>query len=548
MTAPQPDALTRRTPALALRFQERWAIGYTLLALGAGSLHALSMAWPKVPGSSIPWLPTGQPVWWLQLVSLAILAWLLRRCIRQPSSNWRLGVLYGAVFATAWLAVACGWIFIALNTYGGLPAVPSVMAVLALAAFLASYYAVACGVYVYLAPERMSQSTLLFSALWLLAEVARGVWLTGFGWAAAAYAHPDGPLAYYAPWLGAYGVCALAAWLAMALALLLERSANWPRQGLRIILISALLMLGLPSLAPLLAPDPTQSSGPLTVTLLQGNIPQDEKFESGSGVPLALQWYREQLQQANTALVVAPETAVPLLPHQLPTGYWAALQQRFAGGAQAALIGIPMGNFDKGYTNSVLGLRPGTEEPWRYDKHHLVPFGEFIPPWFRWFTELMNIPLGDFTRGGLGQPTFQWQGQRLATHVCYEDLFGEELAQQFRDAAQAPTILVNLSNLAWFGDSLAMDQHLQIARWRALEFGRPFLLSTNTGVTAIVNHQARVIQALPRETRGTLVGEVEGRIGLTPYVWWVARLGLWPYWIAGLSLVFLSWRRRLRKR
>jgi apolipoprotein N-acyltransferase len=160
----------------------------------------------------------------------------------------------------------------------------------------------------------------------------------------------------------------------------------------------------------------------------------------------------------------------------------------------------------------------------------------------------MNIPLGDFNRGGLGQPTFLWQGQRIAANICYEDLFGEELAQQFRDAAQAPTMLVNLSNLAWFGGSMAMDQHLQIARWRALEFARPFLLSTNTGVTAIVDHQARVLQTLPRDTRGVLVGEVEGRTGLTPYAWWVARLGLWPYWLLGLAMVLASWRWHMRKR
>jgi apolipoprotein N-acyltransferase len=307
-------------------------------------------------------------------------------------------------------------------------------------------------------------------------------------------------------------------------------------------------MLSLPTFVRQLVPDLTQSSGRLMVTLLQGNIPQDEKFETGSGVPLALQWYGEQLQKANTALVVAPETALPLLPHQLPRGYWTALQDHFAEGRQAALIGIPLGNFEEGYTNSVVGLRPGAERPWRYDKHHLVPFGEFIPPWFKWFTELMNIPLGDFTRGGLGQSTFQWQGQRLAANICYEDLFGEELAQQFHDADQAPTILVNVSNLAWFGGSLAMDQHLQIARWRALEFARPFLLATNTGVTAIVDHQARVLQTLPRDTRGVLVGEVEGQTGLTPYAWWVSRLGLWPCWLAGLAIVLVSWRRLLRKR
>jgi apolipoprotein N-acyltransferase len=195
----------------------------------------------------------------------------------------------------------------------------------------------------------------------------------------------------------------------------------------------------------------------------------------------------------------------------------------------------------------VLGLQPGQAQPWRYDKQHLVPFGEFIPPLFKWFTELMNIPLGDFNRGALRQPPFVWQGQRLAANICYEDLFGEELAQRFLDPTQAPTIFVNISNLAWFGKGQAMDQHLQIARMRALEFERPFLLATNTGATAIVDHRARVSHVLARDTRGVLVGEVEGRSGITPYAAWVARWGLWPYWLLALGLLALALRLKPRK-
>jgi apolipoprotein N-acyltransferase len=286
------------------------------------------------------------------------------------------------------------------------------------------------------------------------------------------------------------------------------------------------------------------STGKLSVTLLQGNIPQDEKFEVGSGVPFALQWYAEQLQSSRTALVIAPETAIPVLPQQLPPAYWDTLQQRFASGQQTALIGSPLGDYQAGYTNSVVGLKPGQRQNWRYDKQHLVPFGEFIPPLFKWFTAMMNIPLGDFNRGALRQPGFEWQGQRLAPNICYEDLFGEELAPQFSEPTLAPTIFVNISNLAWFGNSLAMDQHLQIARVRALEFERPFVLTTNTGVSAIVDHRARIVSSLPRNTRAVLVSEVEGRSGTTPYGWWAARLGLWPLWLLALGLVALAMRRR----
>jgi apolipoprotein N-acyltransferase len=232
----------------------------------------------------------------------------------------------------------------------------------------------------------------------------------------------------------------------------------------------------------------------------------------------------------------------------LAPDYWSALQERFSRGDQAALIGMPLGNSEVGYTNSVVGLKPEQSQLWRYDKHHLVPFGEFIPPFFKWFTELMHIPLGDFNRGNVRQPSFEWQGQRLAANICYEDLFGEELGQQFVDPLRAPTIFVNVSNLAWFGNSRAMDQHLQIARLRALEFERPFVLATNTGVTAIVDHRGRVVSRIPRNTRGVLVGEVEGRSGITPFARWIARFGLWPYWLFALSVVGLAARSALRKR
>jgi apolipoprotein N-acyltransferase len=308
------------------------------------------------------------------------------------------------------------------------------------------------------------------------------------------------------------------------------------------------VVLALPLLAQWGLPDLSRSSGYLSVTLLQGNIPQNEKFETGTGVPLALQWYAEQLQNSHTALVIAPETAVPVLPQQLPSAYWEALQQRFGTGQQAALVGTPLGNFEQGYTNSVVGLKPAQAQPWRYDKHHLVPFGEFIPPFFKWFTAMMNIPLGDFNRGALRQAPFEWQGQRLAATICYEDLFGEELASQFIDAAQAPTIFVNISNLAWFGNTLAIDQHLQIARMRSLEFERAFVLATNTGATAIVDHRARIPYALARNTRGMLVGAVEGRTGVTPYAWWVVRFGLSPLWLLAFGLVALALRANWRNR
>jgi apolipoprotein N-acyltransferase len=150
---------------------------------------------------------------------------------------------------------------------------------------------------------------------------------------------------------------------------------------------------------------------------------------------------------------------------------------------------------------------------------------------------MMNIPLGDFNRGAVGQPSFEWQGERFAPNVCYEDLFGEELAARFHEPKAAPTVFVNVSNIAWFGDTVAIDQHLQISRMRSLEFERPMLRATNTGATVAIDYRGVVTHALPRLTRGVLQAQVEGRIGLTPYASWAARWGLWPLGLFALALV-----------
>jgi apolipoprotein N-acyltransferase len=503
-----------------------------VVLLLAGGAHALSLAWPFAWG-----LTPGQAAGWMQLASLAALVWQLGR-----ASRWQQAAGMGWIFSLASLCGTFWWLFTSMHRYGGLPAPLAVLAVLALAGSLALLYAGACAFFVQFKPAGAAAQTLLFAALWTLAELARGSWFTGFPWGAGGYAHVDGWLAGYAPWVGVYGVGAIAAWLG---ATLVQLPVCSRRQRL-----AFLLLLALPSVVQLLERgEASASSAPLQVTLLQGNIPQDEKFQAGTGVADALRWYGAQLQGAATSLVVAPETAIPLLPQQLPPAYWAALQAVFAESAapRAALIGMPLGSYTLGYTNSVLGLMPGQSQPYHYDKQHLVPFGEFTPTLLKWFTQLMDIPLGDFNRGALVQPNFDWQGQRLAANVCYEDLFGEELGARFADPAQAPTIFVNLSNIGWFGDSIAIDQHLAIARMRSLEFARPSLRATNTGATVIIDHRGVVTQALARHTRGALVGEVQGR-GLsaasgwqiTPYAAWVSRLGLWPLWALALGVLALT--------
>jgi apolipoprotein N-acyltransferase len=482
-------------------------------------------------------------LWWLPPLAVAALVWRLQHASARRAAG------LGLVFGTSWLLAAVWWLFISMHRYGGLPAWLAALAVVLLALALALYLALACALWVRLRSGRPGLDALAFAACWLLAEWARAFIFTGFPWAASGYTQIDGPLAAWAPWVGVYGLGALMA-LAGALLGLSGARAPRPRWRAASLWVAAAAVFATPALTGTV--EFTRSAGVQTVTLLQTAVPQDEKF-SGDRLPEMLAWLADTLAQARGALVVAPETAVPLLPEQLATlapGWWEGVVQRFAGSAQVGLLGLPLGSFEAGYTNSAVGLSAATSarqqpEPYRYDKVHLVPFGEFIPTGFRWFTDLMNIPLGDFARGPLDAPSLAAGGQRVAPNICYEDLFGEELAVRFADPARAPTVLVNLSNIGWFGNTIALPQHLNISRMRTLELQRPMLRATNTGVTAIIDHQARVTHRLEPFVRGALDGAYEGRVGTTPFARWAGRWGLWP--LVGLALATLAlaaaWRR-----
>ena len=502
----------------------------TWLALLAGGMHALSLS---------PWaaqIATFVPAAMQSLALLILLAVLRRQETPRDVALWCW--LYG----TVWLVGATGWMFVSLHRYGGLPAWMAVLAVGLLCAALSLYMAAAGWVWGRWRTGVAWLDAGLFGAVWLMAELARALIFPGFPWGASGYGLLGTPLQHLAPWLGVYGMgwawATLCAWVLWSL---------WPATGR---VSTAWVLRCLPAGAVLLclalagAWDGgrfTRALGqPLQVSLLQGNVPQDEKFSASRQIEM-LVWHGRQLLAAPGDLVVAPETAIPLLPAQLPDGYWAQLSEAFSQGGRHALIGLPLGDFQAGYTNSVAGLSsqsrhlPG--QMYRYDKHHLVPFGEFIPTGFHWFVRMMNIPLGDFSRGPLAAPSFEVKGQRVAPNICYEDLFGEEIAARFVDASQAPTILANVSNLAWFGESVAIHQHLQIARLRSLEFQLPTIRATNTGATVVIDHQGEVTARMAPNTRGSLQAEVQGMSGVTPYAWWAGRWGLWPLIVFGLLWV-----------
>ena len=492
-------------------------------------------------GAAFSLAATHTALWWLPFLCTALLAW--RASGSRPLRAAGLGLSFGS----GWLGASTWWLYISLHTYGALPAPLAIVAVAALCIALSAYLALAMGLFARLQrPQSPVASALLFGALWLAAELARGVIFTGFPWAATGYGQVDGPLAALAPWIGVYGIGFVLGVLAAASALgLARRDAHW---GVRAapLLVSVALVVG----APLLALDFSTPAGRLDVSLLQTNVAQDEKFAT-ERLPQALAQLESALHAARGPLVVAPETAVPLLPDQLEPAAWARMIAPFQVHGKAALIGLPLGSYEAGYTNSVAGLSAPTSSPtalpagfYRYDKQHLVPFGEFVPTGFRWFVAMMDMPLGDFARGPPAAPSFAFGGQRIALNICYEDLFGEELALRFTDPNTAPTVLANVSNIAWFGDSIAITQHLHISRLRTLELQRPMLRATNTGATAVIDHRGQVTATLPSFTRATLDASVEGRNGLTPFARWAGRWGLAPVVVLCLAIVALAGRWR----
>jgi apolipoprotein N-acyltransferase len=267
--------------------------------------------------------------------------------------------------------------------------------------------------------------------------------------------------------------------------------------------------------AALKAREWTQPVGdPVSVSLIQGNIPQEMKWREDQ-VRATLDTYLRLIRSTDSRLVVLPETALPMYYQDVPPEYLAQVGAFARAKGADVLMGLPeYGTGPAEYFNSVISFGASPQQVYR--KHHLVPFGEFVPfkPVFGWFIEVVAIPLLDFSRGALGQRPLAAANQRVGVNICYEDLFGDEIIRQLPEA----TILVNVSNVAWFGDSLAPAQHLQISQMRALETGRPMLRATNTGMTAVIDPKGRIEAIAKPFTEAIVRAEVQGYDGATPFV------------------------------
>jgi apolipoprotein N-acyltransferase len=446
--------------------------------------------------------------WWpLQLLVLALLFYQVLR-----AGSVKASFLVGWAFGFGWCLAGVHWLTIAISRFGGLPLPLAWIAIALLSVYMGLHCGAAMGGAAWLRQRwglsLPASNLLVLPALWAVSEWTRGWLFTGFPWASSGYAHNLTPLAGYAPVLGVYGIGWLAALTAGALLLLLHQSRK------RALALIAVLWAGGFALQSVEWTAPTGK--PLSVRLVQGNVELQTKFDPAH-IGDTLRRYQLAVMAEPADLIAIPETGVPLFPQQLPAGYLDSYGQFARQSGSAIVLGMPFADSPTRYANSVMGLGPTLGKPYRYDKHHLVPFGEFIPTGFRWFTDMMRIPLGDQTRGELLQPSFAVKDQRVLPNICYENAFGEEIAAQLNNGSHA-TILLNVSELAWYGTSVAIPQHLQISRMRTLETGRPMLMATNTGATVAIDGRGNVTASLPWYRQGVLKTSVQGMTGDTPYI------------------------------
>jgi apolipoprotein N-acyltransferase len=520
-----------------------------LLAVLLGAIQALSFAPEPIPA---PFLPL------LQLLSFAGFAVLVWR-----AASVRRAATAGALFGLGNFLAGTSWLYISLHDFGMMAAPLAAGGVFLLSVYLSIYPALAAALGRWLAGDaataRPLRAAFALALAWTLGEWLRATVFTGFPWLNIAYAHVDGPLHGWAPVAGAYGV-ALAASLVAALA-----GAAWVWRGAArragMVLLAVLVIGWVLGLSTWVTPH----GEPLAVRLVQGNAPLSEKFDPRKTWDLmdrhlSLTLAAPAAGAAAPALVVLPETTISLFQNQLSAKAWQEWTDAAAAAKATLALGVAIhdpgsaGQPDR-YYNSVVGVRADTppeslvsgRPSLRYDKRHLVPFGEFIPFGFRWFVDAMVMPLGDFDRGGVRQTPFAVRDQFVAMNICYEDVFGEELLPALHpgaDGTPGATMFANVSNLAWFGDSFALSQHLQMSRMRVRETGRPMLRATNTGVTAAIAADGSMTGELERFAIGRLDVMVQGTTGFTPY----ARTGNVPVLLlilAGLAaLAALRWQAR----
>ncbi|MDH4133878.1 MAG: apolipoprotein N-acyltransferase [Gammaproteobacteria bacterium] len=490
-----------------------------LLALVAGAALPLAFA----PVSFFP----------LAILAPAVL-FLLWRDASPREAFWR-----GLYFGWGQFGVGVSWVYVAIHDFGHAP-VPLAVLLTALFVSVLAFFPALAGALAARLPRVPDawRLGLLFPAVWVLVEWLRGWILTGFPWLNLGYSQIESPLRGFAPVAGVYGLSLVVA-VSAGLVLLLVVAARRVRLAALAVLLSLWITGGV-----LAQVEWTEASGPpIRVALIQGNIPQDTKWRPEL-VQRTLDLYADLTRQHwDRQLILWPEAAITVFYDEVAGSYLAGIEREARTHGTDLVIGIPyMDRGTRRYYNSLLSL--GSASAF-YHKRHLVPFGDYLPlqDYLRGLIRFFDLPMSGFSHGPAAQPLLTAAGQKIASAVCYEDIFGEELIAALPEAG----LIVNATNNAWYGNSFAPHQHLEMSRLRALETGRTLLRVTTNGVSAIVGPDGRIMARSPQFETAVLTGEAVPYRGATPYV----RFGNYPaigLALAGLVMILVLERRRRARR
>lgn len=461
--------------------------------------------------------------WWLMPFCLMVVCfhWFNEK---RPSKAFK----QGFVFALFQFGIGVSWVYVSLHNFGNMPPLMAGAAVFLFVIVLALFYAIVGYLFVTLscrfAKTQIIIKALLFASLWILADWSRTFVLTGFPWLDVGYSQTTQLLSAYAPIGGIY----LVSFVLLVIVALLTQLLLIDRLSYRTICPPTLIIVSLIVLAFGLKfiKWSTPVGEEISVALVQADIPIEQKWQSSFRDTL-LKRYFDLLPKTPVDLVVFSETAMPFYLHNTTSEFWEAL----SANSSTLITGITEADAstDQLYNSAVMTC--DGQEQQLYRKQHLVPFGEYLPlrKALSWVLDYLQLPMSDFS--AWKQPQSLNCGQlKVALSICYEDAFAEEIRSNLGDGQ----VLVNISEDAWFGDSLAPHQRRQMAQMRAQELSRPMVRSSNSGPSNLINAEGEIIASSKQFSQETLVGKVMPRTGSTPFL----SYGIWVVYLAGLVAFF----------